>query len=214
MTQNIDDKKADNQTFFADVEEPVMPNALDVKAPELSLNELINTFETPDVDAQEINLALSEAQIKQMTQRRDYLMYLVLQKVDVTKQNVLESIAAKFLCTIEEVIADIRALANSDIWKHHKQRLKSMLWQKQQRCAQLAVARKNEVSDKMERSFTFTAENLLSLAKQFECRPLNIAEDIQHFKKFTTQKQLFIERKSKAPAIRAFGRFAKYNLKY
>ncbi|UCX05838.1 hypothetical protein [Shewanella glacialimarina] len=185
----------------------------DVEAETLSLESLLASVEQTENLA---NAALNPTheEIQKANDRRDYIVYLTIKGVNVTSMEIIANIARKFDCDPNQIIEDIHSLTDKDIWKKHKKRLKDRVNGQINRRSALTVARKNDISNKMLQSFSFNAETLLNLSSQFECRPVHIVDDIRHFKKFSTQKQFFIDQRSKAPMIRALTRFARFNIQY
>ncbi|UJF22822.1 hypothetical protein [Shewanella sp. OMA3-2] len=185
----------------------------DAEAVTLSLEDLLASVEQTENQA---NAALNptHAEIKKANDRRDYLVYLTIKGVNIISMEKIASIARKFDCDSKQIIEDIQSLATKEIWKKHKKRLKDRINGQINRRSALTVARKNDISNKMLQSFSFNAETLLNLSNQFECRPVHIVDDIRHFKKFSTQKQFFIDKRSKVPIIRALTRFARFNIQY
>lgn len=185
----------------------------DVEAETFTLAELLESVEKTETQAS-IDLKVDDEFIQKTHNRRDYLFYLAIQSFDITTHAAIEQLAIKFECTINDIVTDMKALSNKETWQYHKVRVKDLIKSHNYQKSMLKAARKNDISNKMEQSFSFDEKTLVSLAKEFKCRPVHIAEDINHFKKFSTQKQLFIDRKSKAPMIRAITRFARFNIQY
>lgn len=185
----------------------------DAEAETLSLAELLDSVEKSESSADEVLNKTQEA-IEKANDRLDFIVYLTIKGIDITSQEMIAKIAYKFDCDPHQIIEDMHTLTNKSTWKQHKVRLKDKINQQLLRKSALTAARKNDISNKMLQSFSFDAETLLNLSTQFECRPVHIVDDIRHFKKFSTQKQLLIEQRSKAPIIRAFTRFARFNLQY
>lgn len=185
----------------------------DVEAETLSLEELLASVEQTENHA---NIALNSThiEVEKANDRRDYIVYLTIKGVNIISMEIIANIARKFDCDSNQIIEDIHSLANKETWKQHKIRLKDRINGQINRRSALTVARKNDISNKMLQSFSFNAETLLNLSNQFECRPVHIVDDIRHFKKFSTQKQFFIDKRSKAPMIRALTRFARFNIQY
>ncbi|QIR15590.1 hypothetical protein [Shewanella aestuarii] len=185
----------------------------DVEAETFSLAEMLESVEKTETQAN-IDLSVDDELIEKTNNRRDYLFYLAIQSFDITSQAAIDQLATKFNCTKNDIVSDMKTLSNKETWQYHKQRVKDLIKSHNYQKSMLKAARKNDISNKMEQSFSFDEKTLVALAKEFKCRPVHIAEDINHFKKFSTQKQLFIDRKSKAPMIRALTRFARFNIQY
>ncbi|MCL1142404.1 hypothetical protein [Shewanella gaetbuli] len=185
----------------------------DKEADTLSLEELLDSVEQTE---QQANAALNEnqAEIDKANNRRDFIVFLTLKGIDITHKSNIVEVAKKFETDVSTVAQDLHTLSNKVTWKQHKARLKDKINQQLHRKSALVIARKNDISNKMLQSFSFDEDSLVNLAHEFECRPSHIVDDIRHFKKFSTQKKLLIEQQSKAPVIKAFSRFARFNIKY
>ncbi|WP_394131848.1 hypothetical protein [Shewanella maritima] len=167
-----------------------------------------------DVEQLILHQEIEEQEEKQNV-RRDHITRLAIQGFDFINSNQLsKKLAIQHKCSVQQIQDDLQQLTDPKVWKKHKLRLKHSIQQQQLRKEKLKQHRKSQVSDFMNQSVVFSTDLLITMAKQFECQPRNIVEDMMHYKTFDNLHKTFKQANSKMPAIRAITRYTKLNLRY
>jgi hypothetical protein len=192
-------------------------NSYQDSANEVIVKNQIISADQPRADFEESVPSASDSPLKvepQIFARRDRLMYRLCSQVQPNVELFIAEIAREFNCSPAEILSDLLALKSPETFQFHKTRAKASIALTIKLRAELQVARQQAVWSGMDKAVTFDGVKLAEMSIMFKCKPGQIVNEINRYKKFTVQLKLKQESSKKMHVIRALASCAKLNFLY